>query len=282
AHRELLQNTILGRARQLRSQGYTRDAGSVLQNAVQLDGAPGFLEQLAEELAACGDVRRALEVLGKVPDPPGRPRGLAQAADAAPRQGKSGRDLLPEAYRGEFDAVLRAFAHAAVGQDEQARADLQAVGLQSPFLEWKVFLRGLLAYYQNDDARALENWQRLSPDRLPARLAAPLRFTIDAAFRTAQPPETQAVLQTQADQLPAAPLVQPLRAIQAALARGRQLGQAFRQAETLLPALRQHDPRLVPRLAACFYWAVIDHGLPEDMRRFQRVFGAPADDPQLR
>ena len=52
-------------------------------------------------------------------------------------------------------------------------------------------------------------------------------------------------------------------------------------AEQLLPALRTQAPQVIPRLANCFYWAVISHGQPEDLRRYQRVFGTPPDDPQL-
>jgi tetratricopeptide (TPR) repeat protein len=279
---ELLRRAQLARARHLRAQGYTRDALTVLESAVQSGGPPEFLQQLAEELAQCGDARKALAVLQRISGAALSPATLGPAADAALRHGPAGRDLLPQPYAAQFDLILKAFAHAEAGQDEEARTALQGIGLQSPFLEWKLLLRGLLAYYQNDNARALENWQRLNADRLPARLAAPLRFTIDEAFRTAQPPATQLVLQKQADQLQSSTLVQGLRGIQAALAGRKQLGQAFRQAETLLPTLRRHDARLVPRLAACFYWAIIDHGLPEDMRRYRHVFGAPADDPQMR
>src|SRR5206468_8841041 len=117
------------------------------------------------------------------------------------QQGKAGRDVLPEPLREQFDLVLKAFRHLEAGQDDQAREALQGIGLQSPFLEWKLLLRGLLAYYQKDDVRAAENWQRLDPQRLPARLAAPLRFLIDPAYRHAQAPQTQATLKKQADRL---------------------------------------------------------------------------------
>jgi tetratricopeptide (TPR) repeat protein len=280
-HQELLRKATLGRARQLRTQGYTRDACTVLDNALRLSDSPAWLEQVAEEYAACGEVRKALELLDRVPDAAARPRVLAQVADAAVRQGPAGRNLLPEALRSQFDLLLQAFAQAEAGQDEAARASLQGIGLQSPFLEWKLLLRGLLAYYRGDDARVLENWQRLDAGRLPGRLAAPLRFTLDATFRAAQPPATQSALQHQADRLQGSGLVQPLRAVQTALANERQLPQAFRLAEGLLPALRREAPALVPRLASCFYWAIISHGMPEDMGRYKRVFGAPADDPHL-
>jgi tetratricopeptide (TPR) repeat protein len=279
--KELLEKACLARARQLLSQGHDRDARLVLENAAQLDGNPAFLEQVAQELAAAGDAAGALRLLERVPGSQALPQVLGHAVDGALRQGSAGRDALPEPLRPQFDLVLQAFAQAEAGQDEQARATLQGIGLQSPFLEWKVLLRGLLAYHQKDDPRALENWQRLNPQRLPARVAAPLRFLIDAAFRTAQPPETQNALQQQADRLQGSALVPALRAIQRAMAHERQLPQAFRQAEQLLPALRGEAAQLIPRLANCFYWAVISHGQPEDLPRYQRVFGAPADDPEL-
>jgi tetratricopeptide (TPR) repeat protein len=281
AHSELLRKATLGRARQLRTQGHTRDACTVLDNATHLSDNPAWLAQVAEEYAACGEARKALNLLNGVPDAQARPRILAQVADAAVRQGKAGRDALPEALRGQLDLVLAAFAQAEAGQDEAARASLQGIGLRSPFLEWKLLLRGLLAYYQNDTARVLENWQRLDASRLPARLAAPLRFVLDAAFRVAQPPATQAALQRQADRLQGSGLAQPLRAIQVALANERQLPQAFRLTEQLVPTLRREAPALVPRLGSCFCWAIIDHGMPEDVARYKRVFGVPADDPCL-
>jgi tetratricopeptide (TPR) repeat protein len=279
--KELLEKACLARARQLRAQGHDRDARLVLENAAQLDGNPAFLEQVAQEMAAAGDAPRALRLLDRVPGSQALPQVLGHAVDGALRQGKAGRDTLPETLRPQFDLILQAFAQAAAGQDEQARAALQGIGLQSPFLEWKVMLRGLLAYYQNDDPRALENWQRLNPQRLPARVVAPLRFLIDPAFRTAQPPETQNALQQQADRLQGPGLVPSLRAIQRSMAHERQLPQAFRQAEQLLPALRAEAPQVIPRLANCFYWAVISHGQPEDLTRYQRVFGKPSDDPEL-
>src|SRR5207248_5172194 len=86
-----------------------------------------------------------------------------------------------------LDAVLAGFARYEAGDDAGAREALQAVGLQSPFLEWKLLLRGLIAYSAGDDARAVENWQRLGPNRLPARLAAPVRAALDRPFADAQP-----------------------------------------------------------------------------------------------
>ncbi len=281
-HKSLLLDTYLGRARQLQSTGYSRDAVTVLKAGLAVDGADAaWLEKAAQELAVCGDVRGALDLLARLPaDSPARARVLARAADAAlSGQQQSGKQSLPPELHADFDRVTAAFAQVQAGQDDAARESLQLIGLRSPFLEWKVLLRGLVAYYQNDDARALDNWQRLAPDRLPARLAAPLRFLIDKEYRTAQAPEVQAALRHQADRLQGDGLVERLRAVQKALADPHSLANAFRLAEGVLPALRQQSPALAERLAACFYWGIITNGQPEDVPRYGRVFGAPPDDP---
>src|SRR5262249_46661174 len=223
----------------------------------------------------------ALDLLNGMPESPAVAAVLGHAADAALALEAAGRAQLPEALREDCDRVLRAFAEVEQGHDEAGRPTLQPGGLRSAFLEWKVLLRGLTAYYTRDDARALENWQRLNPDRLPARLVAPYRFQLDPAYRAAQPGDTQRALQKHVDQLQDAGPVLALRQIQSALAAHQSLSTAFRLAEGVVPALRPPPPRLAARLAACFYWAIVHDGTPSDLPRYQRVFGAPPDDPKL-
>ena len=279
AHLDMLCQAYLGRARQLRTQGQTRDAVTVLHVALTLDRTtPAWLGRVAEELARCGETRQALELTALAPE--AAAKVLAGAADAALQQEGAGRASLPEALHADFDRVIAAFRQTEAGKDDDARAALQGIGLRSPFLEWKVLLRGLQAYYANDDARAVENWQRLAPDRLPARLAAPFRFQIDPEFRAAQPPETQAALQRQLDRTESGSLAPRLRQLRAALANHESLAGAFRQAEALLPALRREAPQVVDRLASCFYWAAVDTG-PDDVLRYKRVFGRPPADPSF-
>lgn len=187
------------------------------------------------------------------------------------------RAAVPEEHRAAFDAVLLAFQRYEAGDDEAARVALQAVGLQSPFLEWKLLVRGLVAYTAADDARAIENWQRLSPARLPARLAAPLRAVVDPAYAAAQPPQ----LREQSQSLLAGPVAATLREVRAALGRDKPLTTAFRHAEKAATALRATHPHLVSRLANGFYRAILTHGEPDDLNRFRRVFGSPPDDPEF-
>jgi len=281
ANLELLKEVYLGRARQLRNQGQTRDALTVLEVALRLDGAsPAWIDRLAQEMALCGEIGRTLALLDNLPDPARAQRILGLVADAAMQQEAAGRAALPPALRDDFDRIVLAFGQVESGQDEAARETLQGISLRSSFLEWKLLLRGLQAYWQNDDIRAVENWQRLTPDRLPARLAAPFRYRIDAAFRAAQPPNTQAALQKQFDRFQGSMVLSQLRNLQATLAHKGKMAPALRQIEMLLPALRQEMPQIVPRLAACFYWHILETG-PDDVLRYQRVFGRPPDDPNF-
>jgi tetratricopeptide (TPR) repeat protein len=48
-----------------------------------------------------------------------------------------------------------------------------------------------------------------------------------------------------------------------------------------VPLLRAESPELAKRLAACFFWVVVEHGYEEDAQRYRRVFGAPPEDPLL-
>jgi tetratricopeptide (TPR) repeat protein len=281
-HLNLLKEVYLGRARQLREQGQTRDALTVLEVASRLETpTPEWQGCLAEEMVLCGGVSQALALLENLPDEAVKNRLLARIADVAVQQEAEGKSsALPPEMRAELQRVLLAFQQVEAGRDEEARQTLQGIGLRSSFLEWKLLLRGLQAYWTNDNDRAIENWQRLTPDRLTARLAAPFRYRIDTAFRNAQQPAVQAMLHKQIERLEGSPLASKMRSLQAALANRKKMAEALRQAEAVLPTLRHEAPHLVPRLASCFYWAILEAG-PDEVLRYKRVFGAPSDDPDF-
>src|SRR5262249_27365948 len=153
---------------------------------------------------------------------------LASLADLSFVNEKGGRDGLPPELRADHDRVVRAFAAAEAGKDDAARETLQGVGLKSPFLEWKLLLRGLQAYYQNDDGRARETWARLDPKRVPARLAAPFRASIDPPYRDAQPAPTRQLLAQQLEWMKGGQLETHLRALRKGLADQDTLAPAFR------------------------------------------------------
>jgi len=277
-HLALLRDVSFKRGQQLQKQGHLTEAVTVFSNAAKMAGPPEFQRQLVEHLTACGAAEKAIALADRLQNPALKSHLAGMVADQAVRQGKA--SLVSAELKPQYDAIMQAFAQLEKGQDEQARASLQAIGLQSPFIEWRVLIRGFLAYYSNDDARALENWQRLNAARLPARLAAPYRFSIDPAFRAVQPPETQNALRKHIDRLQGSGLTPGLRAAQSLLSQTQTMAQGLRQIEGLLSNLRLQAPDLVPRFASCVRWAIIEHGEPEDLARFLRVFGQLPDDPR--
>jgi len=281
AHRALLVRATLDEAERLLATNQPVQAGSVASRTWALVESGAEKERLAEILARSGNLGRAWLLAEQLAHPALSSRILGYAADAAICNRPTFSSGSAVDFNAHKEAIVRAFAEVHAGHDEQARAALQVIGLTSPFLEWKVLLRGLLAYYQGDDAKALENWQRLDPRRVPAQLAAPFRVGIDPAFHAAQSLEVRGHLQEALDRVLGGGLVARLRTVQRHLADERQLPQAFRQVQQLLPRLQDGAPRLVPRLAACFFWAIVDHGYPEDLQRYLQVFAAPAEDPEL-
>ena len=279
ANLALVRQVSFERGQQLQAQGQLTEAATVFGNCVDMGGPPEFQRKLAEKLAACGNLSRSLTLMQSAGDSQSIGKVLASAVDQAVSQGR--RQMLPADLQPQFDNLLQAFAQAEAGHDEQVGTLLQSIGLQSPFMEWRTLLRGLLAYYAKDDQRAMEIWQRLDPKRLPARLAAPLRFGLDAGYRAAQAPAAQNLLRQQFDRLQGVGLVAGLRSVQALLTQEDRMPQAFRLIEGHVAALRKQAPDLVARLAACFRWAIIDVGNPEDQDRYARLFGTPPDDPKL-
>lgn len=278
--RELLRQVTLERGQQLLAQGKPSDAATVFSNALEIGGSAGFHAAVIRGLAGCGAIERATASLPKIADPNLRQGAMNAIVDAAVAQGPTGRNALPESLQAPFDSMMRAFHAYVAGNDDDARAALQNIGLQSPFLEWKVLLRGLIAYQANDDVRALENWQRLDPTRLPARLCAACRAGIDQEYLKAQPAHVQQALRAKLLQQQGASFAPALRELRDLLHK-ENLAPAFRKAELIVPIMRRECPQLAARLAQVFFWTIVEQGQPEDVDRYLRVFGSPPDDPKL-
>src|SRR5262249_18356976 len=118
AHLELLKDTYLRRAEQLRGQGYLRDAATVVEAAVRFDeNNAEWAGKLAAEMGRCGEVTRALALADRLPEG-ARGGVLGPLVDGAIQQGKAGRDLLPANLQPEYDQVVLAFQHAEAGRDD--------------------------------------------------------------------------------------------------------------------------------------------------------------------
>lgn len=281
ANRTLLREVLMQHGLEQQLMGRFKNAADDYHAAAALGGDAAVRTALAERLAGCGKLAEAQALVKDLPDDAKRSaRLLGHAADYAVQHAHSGTSALPAELHTPLALIQQAWVHSEAGRDEEARTALQGIGLHSPFLEWKVLLRGLLALYDGEEARALENWQRLDPQRLPARLTAPLKYRLDPEYRKTLSPVLQMLIQERSVRLFSSPLIGRLQELRAALGRDN-LAPAFRQAEKLLPDLKRAFPDLAARLANCFLWAIIAQGETEDLDRYQRVFGAPADDPKM-
>jgi tetratricopeptide (TPR) repeat protein len=258
-----------------------REAHAVLTEAERLPiDDPAWWERLAELRAELGDHSRAMQLLDKVPDTTARPRVLGRVVDRALRDGPAGHILVPADLKPGFDLVIRAFAAYEGNRDAAARELLDGIGLSSPYLEWKLLIRGLMAWAANDTPRALENWARLSPDRLPAKLAAPFRLTVDKKYGATLPADRLALVTKQVDRISGG-VNEGLRRLRKQLASEETIPDALETARAIVPDLKRVAPDSVPRLANIIYWALITGGQPDDLPRYQRIFGPPIDDPSF-
>ncbi|MFO0864311.1 MAG: hypothetical protein U0744_06580 [Gemmataceae bacterium] len=279
-HSELLRQAVRLRAEHLQRDNQLKEAAVLWRHLLTLGDIPGTREIVAEGLARCGFAAEVIQHLALLPpDAPARARIVGVMVDTALEQGALGKTLLPAEYHAGFDAVLQGIEHAHQGRDDDARSAIQTVGLQSPFLEWKVFLRGLLAWYAGDDQRALEAWIRLLPHRLPWRMAAPLRFDIDPEFRRTQSAAAQTALQKAADRASGSRDLEWVRDLQASLHGARKLSEVLRVADSIIKHWRRTRPELLEPLRRTLAGSILQRGQPEDLRTLARRFDAELDDP---
>jgi tetratricopeptide (TPR) repeat protein len=202
---------------------------------------------------------------------------LIESCDQAVARGRHARQKLSESLRAGCDAIVGAFEAYEAGRVDEAAHRLKEIGLHSPFLEWKLLLRGLIAYSAGDDGRARDNWSRLCGNRLPGRLAAPLLAALDPHFRAAQPASRQQKLQAVADEFRGGSI--PLwRRAMAELWRPERFIAAIEQIAELLPPLRREMPDLEQMLVRTCYAAAAG-GHPDGARLLKAHFAPLADDP---
>lgn len=167
----------------------------------------------------------------------------------------------------------------AVESADAARAQelLAPIGRESPFMEWKLFVRGLLGFYDGDEDRMQANWSRLSEGRAPRTIAD----TIRVAFCQARRAEVSAAVVQNAAQLHNTcepPTLAALRNLATRFAdpNWRALHAEFQS------FARQHaetEPELVSRVRTILIEDVIDARGFEELAAIKRSFPAPPLDP---
>jgi hypothetical protein len=268
---------------QIQRQGGTKDARTILAQAESIVfDEPSWWESLAIRRAQLGELSKAYELLEKVPGSPLKAKLPGLIADRAMTEPAANAFLLLQAeHHPAYQAVRKAFEMYEKGQDDAAREALNGVGISSPFLEWKLLLRGFLAWSAGDDAKAQENWARLTDDRLPAKMAAPFRFATDKGFAARQTPADATNLSKKSASI--LTVSEPLERIRVTLATDFiDIKEAIFAAGRLVDDWKKSFPHLLPKLADALYWAVaLASEDPGDMDRYKKVFGPPPEDPNF-
>lgn len=183
--RSLLERASIARVHQLYSQGNFSEA---TQAARELKAMRPSLPEVIETL-------EKLEVMLGIGDNQGvashlesDPKLLTEMVDKAILDPRyilpSLNDLAQDVRR-----VREALQAVEAGQDESAIGLLSEIPRSSPAAEWKLFTRGLIAFYQRDSERETANWQRLDPSRPAWRLAQTLLVTSKSPSASPPTPE---------------------------------------------------------------------------------------------
>lgn len=81
---------------------------------------------------------------------------------------------LAAGLQSEVEKVHAALKAVEEGKDSQAEELVKDIARSSPLADWRLFLRGLSAFYQRDLERTQANWDRLAPNRPARRIAETL------------------------------------------------------------------------------------------------------------
>jgi tetratricopeptide (TPR) repeat protein len=279
-HRRWLTEATLGRAAELRAAGQMTQALAVLRTAVEsaADSA-ALLAQCAGEFLLGGDWQTAQRLSAQVTDASLVQRLHARHVDAVVLHGESGLSSLPPEVRAATQRVLRALAQLDQRDDISASETVAGIPSASPAYDWKILIQGLTAFYANAPT-ALALWQQLTPERVPAAIAAPLRAQLDPAFAANQPPPRRGEWLAFGQRFHAEPWLMRLEDTRNLLAQ-EALPAALRRGSEAARGIPPESHDLHQRLARTLYWAVAQHGNDRDITAYRKAFGAPPDDPAL-
>ncbi|MDA1015344.1 MAG: hypothetical protein O3A00_12950 [Planctomycetota bacterium] len=166
-NQQLLEQVMFQRARQLHQHSLPEQCLELLETLARSATHPKVCEQLPELLYQAGVLDRF---------PKYRDRLSSEHQDSL-RNESFDREVYDKSAGRGADAELVRSALVAVerGDDSHANELLRGVARQSPMAEWRLFVRGLMAWYRRDLDAVEPHWSRLDPNRAPARIVVRLR-----------------------------------------------------------------------------------------------------------
>lgn len=168
ANQQLLEFAMLQRARQLHQTSHPEQCLDLLDSLAKAATNPDVIEALPEFLMRVG-------VLDRYPQYSDR---VSQHDRDSIRAGELDREICSASAKDrcrEAELVRSALEAVERGEDDQATDILRGIGRQSLAADWRLFVRGLMAWYRRDIEAAEQNWTRLNPDRAATKIADRLR-----------------------------------------------------------------------------------------------------------
>ena len=182
ASRQLIERCYLARGEELQRRGLADECRHVVEELMALGPRlPELRGRLCELLVRAGLYERFASKLetntgsggASSSIPIGLLADVAILADHASN--------CPAELRDGAASIRAALEALETGEAEAALSALDVIPRSSPFADWKLFVRGLAAYYRHDTAAMKANWDRLDPQRKAARIAARLKVVSDVA-----------------------------------------------------------------------------------------------------
>ena len=276
-HHRFLERASLARAEELHRFGMRDECRSVLEALLDLGVTePSVERELPRLLVAVGLFDRSPVGRGEVGGEPD-PRLLASGADHAVVRPDQAPASLPGVREGAADvrAALKALED---GDETAAIARLKDIGRSSPFADWKLFVRGLAAYYREDASEMRANWDRLDPARFAARIAAPLRALADPASADRNDLHVKRGLGKIATEVLGGLILTHLYDLRDHFAAGRWKN-AMGSLRNSHQTLRRLDPNLLERIVVILYEAVIRKGSKSQIAELTSVADPLPIDP---
>ncbi|MEI8373954.1 MAG: hypothetical protein WCJ35_14090 [Planctomycetota bacterium] len=279
-HRQILERSWLARALQLARVGLQVEGRAAAQELLAMGVSQADVQQgLPELLLAVGLYDQAV-TSGKISGgaQEADPAVLVRAADRAVADPATAPASLSGIREGAA-TVRAALDSLSAGNEGAAMAALGEVSRNSPFAEWKFFVRGLAAYYQHDDETMRANWDRLAPDRFAARLAAPLRCLADPTLAVGDRDEFRQAVRILEPDIFGGPVVWYLESLQKSLKEDR-----WREAVVGVRRWKKEFqpklPGLARRLDRLFYDLAIRKANPDWLREMITTLDPPRWDPR--
>ncbi len=273
-HHRLLERTYFLRAQQLQQGGMPTAAQEVALHLLDFGITdPALTEPTAALLLSVGLAGRSLELQDRLEEPEARERLARQTADQEVLHPERSTTSPPEVRAGA-SRVRAALAALETGDGAKALAELGDVSRNSPFAEWKLFVRGLAAYQGRDADSARSNWERLDPERAPARIARALLTVAGPEIGEGTAGQASALnLEWLERRAFGEPILAPLQELAALVAQDRWV-EAIRMLGPLRFALRRIDPALAVRLTQVLYSRLIDEATRHGYREGKKLVEA--------